>query len=359
MENAIQNEISHIQIHHPRFKEDQEVQFSLDTPERLLMEVEQIEGVKSSTVRTIVNGMIASSHGVRGIQISGIIPEQEAAVTHLAAHLVEGEYLNEESKTGILISKKTAERLNLKLRKKVALRFQDGEYNLIDAGFRVVGIFETKNTAFDEAHAYVLRDQLNKNLDMGNIAHEVAILLYDIEDIDSVEARLKSIAPDLLVESYKVLAPEIELFNSQIQISTTIFTFIVMLGLIFGIINTMLMAVLERFRELGMLMSIGMNKRRIFAMIVMETIMLGLIATPVGLLIGLITMNRLSRTGIDLSKWSSGMKEFGISEIVYPDVTPDVFFQLAFAVFLTAFLASLYPAFKAIQLKPVEAIRKI
>ena len=359
IENAIENEVSHLQIHHPEFKEDKEVKFSLENSEQILSTLDENEAVKAATIRTIISGMISSSHAARGVEIKGIVPELEARLTNLPTRLIDGEYLNPNRKTGILISKRLAEKLKIKLRKKVSLRFQDEENNLVDGGFRVVGIFETDNSAFDDANVYVQRNQINKYFLKPDKTHEVALLLHDIDKLETVKAALQTQQPNYLVESYKEISPEIELFSTQIKLSATIFTVIVMLGLIFGIINTMLMAVLERIRELGMLMAIGMNKFKVFFMIVIETIILGFIGAPIGLLIGYLLINSLSKTGIDLSNWSSGMKEFGLAEVVYPVLDSEIVIQLALAVLITAFLASIYPAFKAIQLRPVEAVRKI
>ena len=132
-----------------------------------------------------------------------------------------------------------------------------------------------------------------------------------------------------------------------------------MLALIFGIINTMLMAVLERYRELGMLMAVGMNKAKVFVMIMLETLLLGLISAPIGMLIGYLLVLMTRRNGINLSAYSDGMAEFGMSSMVYPSLETGVYWQLAIAVLLTTILGALYPAYKAIKLKPVEAIRKI
>ncbi|HHH49491.1 MAG TPA: ABC transporter permease [Saprospiraceae bacterium] len=359
VQNAIENEVSHLQIHHPKFKEDKEIQYSLSDGDKLLENLKKNKLVKVASLRTIVSGMISSSRGVRGVQIKGILPDEEALLTNLRKHLIEGQYFKSGKNSGILVSKRLAEKLKLKLRKKISLRFQDEENNLVEAGFRVVGIFETDNRTFDEANVFVRKDQISKYFQKKNATQEAALLLHDIHQVENLQASLQKQYPNLSIENYKQISPEIELFNSQIKLSSSIFTFIVMLGLIFGIINTMLMAVLERIRELGMLMAIGMNKVKVFSMIVIETILLGIISAPIGLLLGYLLVNKLNKTGIDLSRWSSGMKEFGLSGIVYPLLDHGVILQLALAVFITAFLASLYPAFKAIQLRPVEAVRTI
>jgi ABC-type antimicrobial peptide transport system permease subunit len=141
--------------------------------------------------------------------------------------------------------------------------------------------------------------------------------------------------------------------------SSTIITLIVMIALIFGIINTMLMAVLERIKELGVLMAIGMNKIKIFGMVVLETLILSLIGLPIGVFLGYLTITSLQKTGIDLSAYEDSLAEYGMSSIVYPDFDTSYYLTIVIAVFLTALLASIYPAVKATRLKPVEAINKI
>ena len=118
------------------------------------------------------------------------------------------------------------------------------------------------------------------------------------ENLEVAQVELKTAFPNELVENYRELSPDINLYESQIGVSATIFIVIFMLALIFGIINTMLMAVLERTKELGMLMSIGMNKLRVFGMVVFETVLLGFIGAPIGLLLGWLTVQHFSNVGL-------------------------------------------------------------
>ncbi len=358
--NAIENEISHIQLHHPKFQEDEEVQFILEDADKIVRDIQNLKEVRAVTSRSLVNGMLATSKGgVRGIRAKAVDPIAEAKVTHLDEKIVEGKYFDDSRGNKILIGKRLAEKVKVKIRSKLVLTFQDlnGEINAI--GFRVQGMFDTGNNALDETTVFIKRSDINPYLGNEQMAHETALVLHSLDDIESTKLALKENYPNLKVDTYKQISPEIELFESQIKLSALIFTIIVMLGLIFGIINTMLMAVLERIKELGMLMAIGMNKAKVFAMIVLETIMLGMVAAPIGLAVGYFTVNALKDRGIDLSAWSKGMKEFGMSTIVYPNLESEFYWLLALAVAVTAILGSLYPAFKAIKLKPVEALRKL
>ena len=139
-----------------------------------------------------------------------------------------------------------------------------------------------------------------------------------------------------------------------------IFLAIILLAILFGIINTMLMSVLERFREIGMLMAIGMNKGRIFSMIFLETIYLVLVSAPFGLLFAFIAVAYTGSQGIDLSNlYDESYASFGIKTIIYPKLTSEYYLQILGMVMVTAILAAIYPAITAIRLDPVQAMRKI
>lgn len=357
--NAIRIQTSHIQLHNPAFKDDQEVKFFIENPTDQLAKIREIEYVQAATARSVVNGMLATTRGTRGVAIRGVVPETETTVTKFTDKITEGSYFEPDKKNQILISERLAEKLKLKLRKKVVLQFQDLNGEIVAGAFRIVGLFNTENTPFDEANIFVVQNDVNRLLGNENIAHEIAIYLNDPADLEPAQAALKAAFPNELVENYREISPDINLYESQIGVSATIFIVIFMLALIFGIINTMLMAVLERTKELGMLMSIGMNKPRVFGMVVFETVLLGFIGAPIGLFFGWLTVQHFTTAGLDLSAFAGGMEQFGMSTIVYPDLDTGIYIQLGLSVVVTAILASLYPAYKAIKLRPVEAIRKI
>jgi len=378
--NAVQNETSHLQIHQEKYLKDKEIKYYLDNTNEIVNIIKQEPEVKAVTVRSITNAMLSSSKGARGIRVKGIDPIEEAKVTGIADKVVEGEFLSNEKRNPILVSQRTADKMKLKLRKKVVLTFQNLAGEVTAASFRVVGIFDTGSAPVDEANLFIRRNDLNRlmgveNINISpsnattvslpkeelgkNIAHEVAIILNDVKQVDAVAASLKEKLPNLKVETYREVAPDMELYETSMAVTGLVVMTIFMFALIFGIINTMLMAVLERTKELGMLMAVGMNKAKVFWMIVIETLMLGMIAAPFGLLLGYLTVNTIGKKGLDLSSYGNGLEEFGMSTIVYPYIEPQLYWQLAIAVLITAILGSLYPAWKAVKLRPVEAIRSV
>jgi len=358
IDNAIKNEVSHIKIHHPDFINDKESKFFITDIATKKSIVDSITGVKAVSYKTVTNSMISSSHAGRGITAIGVVPKDELNVSGVSQKIVAGNYLSDTKKNQILISKRTAKKLKVKLRSKVVLTFQNLENEITMGAFRVIGVFETGNNIYDESVVFVRQKDINTLLEINGNGHEVAILINNLPELESIQTEITKMFPGLLVRNYKEVQPELALFQSQIKMAGIIYMVIFMLALIFGIINTMMMAVLERVRELGMLMSVGMNKVKVFMMIVVETILLAIVAAPVGLFLGYITTSYFNKNGINLFFYSEeGMKQFGFDKFIYPNVPTDTYWQLVVAVSVTALLGSLYPAWKAVRLRPVEAIR--
>lgn len=358
--SAIENEISHIQIHHPKFLDEREVEYNLANSAAIIEQVEQQQAIEAYAIRSLNNGMLATSKGSRGVQIRGINPTQEQMVTKLGDKLIDGKYFGQtKKKNPIIISERLAAKLKLKVKSKVVLTFQGVDGELVSAAFKVIGLYKTGNAIFEEMNIFVQQTDLSRLLGDQGLVHEIALVMKDIKSIPTVQEKLTVALPDVLVENYKEVSPDVNMYESQMSISTSIVITIVMLALIFGIINTMLMAVLERTKELGMLMAIGMKPRQVFSMIIVETLLLGLLAAPVGLLFGFLTVSYYSNVGIDLSAYSGGMDMVGMSSMVYPTLEMQTFITIAVSVAVTALLGALYPARKATKLKPVEAMQKI
>jgi ABC-type antimicrobial peptide transport system permease subunit len=136
-----------------------------------------------------------------------------------------------------------------------------------------------------------------------------------------------------------------------------IFIMIILLALCFGIINTMLMAVLERVKEIGMLMAVGMNRRKVFMMIILESIMLTFSGGLLGIILGTAVTKYFETTPIDVSMFSEGLEKFGFGSQIYTSLQPDTLVTIGFLVIITGILSAIYPARKALKLNPAEATR--
>jgi len=154
------------------------------------------------------------------------------------------------------------------------------------------------------------------------------------------------------------LMPEIKEGMAITDAVMSVIMLIIWFALALGIINTMLMSVLERTNELGMLMAIGMSRYKIASMIFFETAVLTVIGVPIGLLLTMISMDYYGTVGIDLSFADSAISEFGYESIIYPKIKPSFYYQVIYQVVIVSLISTVFPVMRVLKLRPVEAIRK-
>ena len=360
IDDTVYKQLSHIQIHHPSFKVENESKYTISNTDEIIHKLQSNENIVSVSSRVITTGMITSPTTASGVKIYGITPSSEETQIGLNENVRQGAYFESGKENEILIGEKLAKKLKIKVKSKVVLTFTDVENEIVSAAFRVGSLYRSKNISLDEVNVYVQKNQLGKLLELeATESNEIAILLKNEAQLDSVKAYSASLISKGKVEDWKELSPELGMVIESFNMYTYIITGIILLALTFGIVNTMLMSVLERVRELGMLMAIGLNKRKIFIMIMLETLYLTLIGCPIGLLVGWLSINFLGKSGINISMFSEGLASYGFSSIVYPSLDNEKYVIVAGMCFITAILAAIYPAYKALQLNPSEAIRKI
>lgn len=360
IDDTVFKQLSHIQIHHPLFKVENESKYTISNTDEILQQLQSNEYVANVSSRVITTAMITSPTTASGVKIYGINPLDEEGQVGLNKNVSQGNYFESGKENEILIGEKLARKLKIKVKSKVVLTFTDIHSDMISAAFRVGGLYKSKNSSLDEINVYIQQNHLRKFLGLeATESNEIAILLKNEEQLDVVKTYCASLVSKGKVEDWKELSPELGMVIESFNMYTYIITGIILLALTFGIVNTMLMSVLERVRELGMLMAIGLNKRKIFFMIMLETLYLTLIGCPVGLLVGWLSINFLGTHGINISKFSEGLASYGFSAIIYPSLDNEKYVIVAVMCFITALLAAIYPAYKALQLNPSEAIRKI
>lgn len=359
MNNAVDTYLSHIQIHNNLFSEDYNIKHTINNLDVIEKAINEDERVVSYSKRIVLNGMLSNSNGSYGIQVKGIDPDEEIKVTNTYKKIIDGEYFRSKRDNTILVGKKLADKLNLKLKSKVVITFQDENYELTSLLYRVEGIFRSGNSRYDEMNVFVKNKSITKNLPGFNGYHEMPILLSDIELRGEVKKDLIPISSDNIVEGWDDISKELAYANEMLSAVLYIFMMIILSGLSFGVINTMLMAILERRKEIGMLMSIGMNRYKIFMMISFETIFLSLIALPFGLITSYLIVEYYSVVGIDLSVVEAGLENFGVGTRLYFKVPNEEYFYVSLMVFVISIFSSIFPSIRALKINPVEATKTI
>lgn len=356
---VIYSESGHIQIHHREFRKDYEAQYTLGLSAKSLNDLRKDPAVRFMTTRTITQGMLATTTGSAGVQINGIDRAMENKVSGLAKKIREGKEFDPHKKNQVLIGKKLADKMKLKPGGKLVLTFTDADANLISAAFRVTGIYQSENTPMDERNVYVQQTELNQLLNLGTEAHEIALILQQDAMTLPTTQRLQQQYPTVLVEPWQNLSPETELMIDTVDITSYIIIGIILFALAFGIVNTMLMAILERTQEIGVMMALGMNRLRLFLLVFLETVILTLIGTPLGLGIAWIVTTYYNRHGLNLENMGKEMmNSFGFGTLIYPEFPAEKLAAIMGIVLFTALASCIYPAIKALQLQPIEALRK-
>jgi putative ABC transport system permease protein len=358
VKTAITTELSHIQLHHPEFRKDYDVKYILPNGRETCKIIKKNKNVNESVGRLIIKGMVASAAGSAGITLNAVMPDEENRLTKLKEKIVSGNYFNPVKLNEIIISNKLAKKLKLNLKKKVIVTFQNKDGDLATVAFRIIALYKTVNGPYDDNNIFVNIKSVDSLVGFPNAINEIAVLLRSNDVLNQSQDELIQLFPNLEIKNWKELAPELGLTVSVGDQMVYIFMGIILLSIAFGIINTMMMSVLERTKEIGMLLALGMNKIKIFLMILLETFFLILAGCPFGLALGFSTILVTQQTGISFSKFSEVYSSFGYSSVIYPIIHFGQFGSIMLLVFITAIFSALFPAIRALKLKPAESIKK-
>ncbi len=358
--DSVNNEISHIQVHQPGFLQDPSLHFPIDSAVQVNEEISQLAGVRATTARIKATAMASTAVTGTGVMINGIDPQKEKTVTRIHQLLVDGTYFEKASSTPqILISQKLAGKLRAKTGSKIVVTIQNTSGELAYGLFRVTGIYKTANAMFDEPNVFVRSEDLAELTGFDPAAAtEIAVLMEQTELTDPALKEIERLAPGMSVLPWYVLEPTLNMLSSMMDQMSYFLLLIILAAMAFGIVNTMLMSILERTRELGMLMAVGMNRSKVFIMIMLETIFLALTGTLVGVALSVATISATAKNGINFAAWAEGFESLGYSALIYPSLYASLYVGLAGLVLLTAILASVYPARKALKLNPAVAVRQ-
>ena len=359
IKSAINTYLHHVQIHNPSFEYNLDINSLISDPINIEEELEKNNLIKAFSKRIIISAMASTAHGSEGIKVIGIEPKNEIYFSDISKKIIKGNYFSKIKSKPILIGKKLADNLKLDLKKKISVTFIDENGDLQRIKFKVGGVFKTGNSLHDGGNVYVNKEDLINLFKYKSSIHEIAILANNINDSDHLKDQLSNDFPKNKVETWKQISPEMGMVQEIMVPFLYIFMSIILLALSFGIANTMLMAVLERKRELGMLMSVGLNRTKIFLMILFETIFISCVALPIGISMSYLMISYFGQVGIDLSIFAEGLEAFGMKSMLYTKLPFNYYVNITILTLFVTFISSLFPARRALKLDPAEAVRSL
>ncbi|MBU2635832.1 MAG: ABC transporter permease [Bacteroidetes bacterium] len=359
LDNQIGSHISHIQIHKNGFNDNKIIQNCIPDYEKVETILQSDPSISHYSKRVVTYGLISSASNSSGISIIGIGPKEEENITIIKKSVVEGEYFSGK-KRDIVIGKKLSEKLGVGIGDKIVLMVTNFSGNVATDVFRVAGLYETSFSEFDRVTAYIDIGIAQEFLGITGKISEFAIIVNNVEKVETIKETLAGrLGSSYEVMSYVDIIPAIILMVDSYDEMILVYYLIIGLATIFGIINVMLMSVFERVREFGVLMAMGMKNFKIFFMILSEALLLSSCGMIIGIIIGVGIYLPLSYSGINFSAFAEGLTMVGISAIVYPALTMQGVLNAIFIIPVISVVAAIYPAYRAISLQPVIAIRYV
>ncbi len=361
IDNTISTSLGHVSIHRKGFQDNIKASYGFIPETGLYERLSKTVGVSGWAPRVKVQGMVRSSEASQGVMITGIDPERERGVSDIYSYTSKengSEYLKDAAAGDVLVSEKLAEKLDLVTGDRLVIMFQDASDVIKGEALTVTGIFRSPIDSFDKYVIFTGIKKLQKITGLNNQVSEISIRTDTRDDSTMVKSEVSSYIsdPEIEARSWQEMAPSIMSAIRLYDAMMFIFFAIIFTTVIFSVANTMIMAVMERFHEIGVMKCIGTRPVNVFIMVVAEAVNLGLAGMTLGLCTGMVFNGVLGVTGLDLSIFSESMRIWGTGSVIYPLVMFKDIAASLIIVFLTAFIAALYPAYKAAKIKPLEAL---
>ncbi|MCX6082592.1 MAG: ABC transporter permease [Chloroflexi bacterium] len=354
MDSTIRLQSGHLQV---RAKTYDETKTSLkwadlvEDPEQVAAQISALSQVKVATPRLFASGILALRDETAGVRIMGIDPNSEANLPYKEG-LLSGEFLSADDREGILIGEPLAKKLGLKVGDQLNLSVNTSNGDVAEQAFSIRGIYSTETNGFDSVTVFMPLAKAQSIAQVEKHASSIFVLLKDKAQTDAVAAALQP-------GNYEVLTwtqmNELIIQTEQMANAYIVILYMIVLGITATVItNTLIMAVFERTREIGILSAIGMKGWRILAMFLAESSFLAVGGIIMGLALGQLAVYYFAQTGFFIGKM--GLTGLLIGNTIYPAATLDSTISLTITAFVITLLAGIYPAIIAARMEPIEAL---
>jgi len=371
IENGTRLVLSQVQVHAPGYYPNRTIQKTIGGAKgtdvgALVTAITADPRVLAAAPRTYGFGLISADNRTAGVELFGVDPDEERKVTVLDAQIAKGTYLDGKKPMGVVVGDKLASTIGVAPGSEIVLLTQATDGSMGNDLYTIVGVFHTGLDSLDRSVVVMSLAALQKLLQMTPTRiHEVGIKLRDITEATdvaaSLQARLSEVSP-VRVMAWPELVPELADYVQFNRAMTIVLFVIFFLVAVIGIMNTMLMAVFERTRELGMLMALGIQPRQVIGLIVAEAAALACASLVLGGVIGVPVLWYLQVHGLELGGKTGEMVSLAgvvVGHLWYGRQDFTAYSQAGVGLAITAIVSALYPAWRAAHLRPTEAIRKV
>lgn len=358
----VQSYSGYVQVHANGYWDKQSVNNSMEVDEKFINEINSINGIDNIAKRLQTFSLVSKGEKSKGVIITGIEIEKEQLITDWDKKIIEGSK-SFDNADRIILSKGIAEYFDVTMGDTLVL-FGQGYQGMMAAGKYVAnGIIDLKNPKLNEMAIFMDIESAQDYISSENIATHLVIDKKEYYDEKKIaEDVRKTISSDYEVMTWKEILPELDQMITADNVGGLIMAFILYVIVCFGMFGTVLMMTEERMYEFGVLLSIGMDKIKLYLIILLETIML----SSIGVIIGVLTTRPIShyfnRNPINMESFGEGlgdaMGEFGFDPIMPFSINWDIPISHAAFIFGISLLISIYPAIRILSLNPVKAMKK-
>jgi len=349
----------HVLAHHPDYRDDPNINNLIPTPDSELKKRFDAAGFKQWATRIKVPAVVTSERDARGVTLLGIDPANERGLTFVAYDDIDGRFLQDAADSGIVIGRKLADTLETEVGKRVVVMSQDPDNDIADRGFRVVGLFGASQESFEEMFVFAGKEAIQRLLKVGDYVTEAVAVGDDYRDVEPVYEKMVGLFDDdVVVKRWFELDSYLGTMLTVMDGFVLIYVVIIFLALSFGLVNTLVMAVFERVREIGLMLALGMKPSSILGQIIIESMLLLIIGLAIGNVLAIASIEPL-KSGIDISIVAEGMEMMGAASVLYPQLRLQDIVLANVVVLVLGFFASLSPAWRASRYEPIEAITRV
>ncbi len=360
IDTSIKTLSGHIQIHAPGYIDDPSIDHLLpplsESPalKKLLNSDEVV--VWSERIR--VPAVIRSERDVFAVTLVGIDPLREQGLSFIGDSIIQGENLRSANDRRLVLGQKLVERLETRLNRRVVLMSQDPENNIAERGFRIAGIFSARMQSTEIMYVFAGIETVRKMLKSGPGISEISLMANDYRFLDGLLEKINATSKQIDARTWLQLDPYLGAMLGVMDGFILIWFIVIFLALSFGLVNTLMMAVFERTREIGLIQALGMKPSYILLMILIESVAMLLIGLAAGNILSWLTILPI-KEGIDVSAVAQGLELAGMGSTLLPAVKLHDVLTANAVVLVLGLLASLLPAWRASRKVPIEAITRV
>jgi ABC-type lipoprotein release transport system permease subunit len=374
IDDGVRTGSGHVTIEHPAFRMSRKLEDRLSAEVRAVANAALASSgianrVTGMSAQLTISGMASSAAGARPAQILAVDPEAEAAFTTIDEQVIEGRYLEPDDRLAAYVGVGLMETLDLRLGSRLVLTAQDTNQDIAGQLVRVVGVFRNGAPQVDQQVVHIPLGIASEWLGSGDDVSNIAVMVGDSTEVSGLVSHLQGELAESIgagqatVLSWREAMPSLAALVAVDQYGNYFIFGILFIIIGFGIVNTVLMSVLHRHREFGVLQALGLTPRQTGAVVLMEGLLLTLISTLVGVGLGTGLTWYFFGDGLDMAALAgdamANMDLGGVlmDPIVIPLFTVARTMQTLGWIMMMGVLASVYPAIRATRIDVCESMK--